>query len=97
MYNLTNLSNATGFEDLFFSLNQMSGDLLATSIVIVLYMILFVGMLRWGVKYAFAGASLISALIVSLLFAFNLLPFLVLFITWILAGAGVILLFADKN
>lgn len=96
-YNLTNLSNATSIDELFINMNQLSGNFLSSGIIIVFYVILFVMMLRFGTKQAFATTSFITSILVSLMYALGVVPFAILFTLWILSALGMLWLYVDKD
>lgn len=97
MYDLTNLTNTTNLENIAIEVNKASNSFLFIGICVALFIILFVNTLRWGITKAFATSSFISALVVSLLFALKLVPWLPLFIFWVATGFGIMLLYFDSQ
>lgn len=88
MYDFSSITAAGDWAELFVAVNAESGSLLAVGVVVLLWLMLFGLFLRWGVGVSFAVANIVCAIVVSLLFALGVVPFLVLFLFWVAAAAS---------
>ena len=94
VYNLTNVTNATGYNEIIVSLNSLSGDLLGVTIVLSLFFIMFIGLiLRESlVRDAFAASTWVTTVFTLLLWALGIVGEVILFIFVILTAVSVVML-----
>ena len=91
-YNLTNLTNADGLVEIISAANQLTGGLLMTGIMVMVFFITFISMKDSDTKSVFVVASFISSLIGLGFWALGFIGMTVLIFPFILLGASLIIL-----
>lgn len=63
MYNISNITNATNYYELFVAVNTLSEGLYVTMLLAMLYIILLIAFSNQGIKTAFIGVGFIMSVI----------------------------------
>ena len=88
MYDLTNLTNASGFGDLMMFSNEVSGGMFMTMMVVAVFFILVMIMKTYSMIDAFLASSFICFIIAALLAYGGMVSFwlVVVFLTLLAGG-----------
>ena len=93
-YNFTDFLNANStFEQVIEIDTSLTGGLLSLLVIVSLFTILFVKMLPYGPRQAFATSSFISAIISALFWISGFADILPMIITLVMTITGIILIF----
>jgi len=97
LYNLTNVSNSQDLSQLFVAVNQLSGGSFATVILIVFWIILDVGLLRWGTETSLGVSSFAAAILAGFLFLMGVLPVQILVVAWLFAAVCLFIMYKKSS
>ena len=93
-YNLTLTKRATNMADLLLNLDNVTGNIIGSSILLVIFSIFFVKFIEEGPKVAYAASIVITAIVAILMAAMGVIAFEILIFVIVMAAiGGVMMLF----
>ena len=90
-YDLTNVSNMTGVQDIFLVPNQLTGGLFGTIILFILWFVIFMQLKNYSTKPALLAASFITGIVALILWLLGVVNQYVLIVCVVITAISFVL------